>query len=182
MLLLTLTTIFVAIIFGLIRGGKIKNLESLNFKFVWLGLTGFFIQVLITSSYFQKLDAFFLSRILYLISNTLIIIFFVVNWLLPGVPIIILGLTLNLITILLNGGVMPVSLKAAQRMGIAYRLTSGAKYSSEVISPQTRLPFLADFIPIPRPFSEVVSPGDFLILVGIFILVHFTLKKSQLNK
>lgn len=65
------------------------------------------------------------------------------------------GVLMNLLVILLNGG-MPVACAADQ-------ITEEELPHYRPIDPQTRLPFLADWIDVGWAFF---SPGDFLICAG----------------
>jgi hypothetical protein len=95
------------------------------------------------------------------------------NGLAPGVArapwlLAALGVALNVLVILANGGRMPQSQDALRGIGgtpgSEDRLTNVA-----ALTDQTRLPWLGDVIPEPAwlPLKNVVSVGDLLLAVGI---------------
>jgi Family of unknown function (DUF5317) len=78
-----------------------------------------------------------------------------------------LGVGLNVLVVLANGGLMPQSRDALHSVGGTprpeHRLTNVAPLTDE-----TRLPWLGDIIPEPGwlPLTNVVSVGDLLLSVG----------------
>lgn len=92
-----------------------------------------------------------------------------------GTAVAALGIFLNLVVIAANGG-MPVSLAAAKTLG--YKGTFGAAVFADgvhrALTPGTRLGWLSDMIPYgaPPPLRGVISVGDVILAVGVFILVQ----------
>jgi hypothetical protein len=87
------------------------------------------------------------------------------------------GVALNFIVMLLNGGKMPVSLEAASVLDPIYVdiLVNGTAVSKHIIlTDSTILPFLGDIIPLtpPYPRSQVISIGDVIMNLGIFIYLQ----------
>ncbi len=91
---------------------------------------------------------------------------------LPGVPLVALGLLLNVVVVGLNAA-MPVSLVAAARAGIAVEdLHLAQDAMREPAGPGTRLRLLADVVPVPLPGRpQVVSVGDVLVAAGVGLLL-----------
>jgi hypothetical protein len=92
----------------------------------------------------------------------------------PGMPILGIGLLLNLAVIASNGG-MPVfeaALQTAKASSQALVIPAG-DFVHVAGSATTILPWLADGIPLPGPawLRLVASPGDLLLLAGIVALV-----------
>jgi hypothetical protein len=98
--------------------------------------------------------------------------FLVRNTRLPGVPMIALGLLLNLVAVLANGA-MPVSRWAAGRVAIDLSgIAAGADPRHVVAGSATALRPLSDVVPVAVPgFPEVVSPGDVLVAAGLGLLL-----------
>jgi MFS family permease len=86
------------------------------------------------------------------------------NWRIPGAAVIAAGTFSNLLVIVLNQG-MPYELAAVE--------TAGSRIPVEpfyvVMAPDTRLPFLADVIPVTL-VRGVFSIGDLLLAFGGFLI------------
>ena len=106
------------------------------------------------------------------VSAGLVVVFLSRNRLLPGVPLVAVGLLLNAVVAVANGA-MPVSQDAAARAGAALGpLVAGDDPRHELSGAATRLPLLGDVVPVPLPLrAEVVSPGDVLVTAGLAQLV-----------
>jgi hypothetical protein len=104
--------------------------------------------------------------------------FAVVNLRLVGMPIVVLGLAMNMAVIGANGG-MPVRSDAVLAAGIAEDVESvksldfGAKRHLE--EPGDRLTFLGDVVPV-EPLGEVLSFGDLILSAGVGNLLFRLLK------
>jgi hypothetical protein len=111
-------------------------------------------------------------------SQTLLLIFVWANRHLPGFWALGTGLVLNLLVIMLNGGLMPISPETVERMIpeatlqpdlIGVRLGS----SKDVLLPvfNTNLWWLSDLFVIPWiSYKVAFSLGDVLISIGVFWL------------
>lgn len=102
---------------------------------------------------------------------------------LKSLYLVLLGLFLNTLVILANGGHMPVSLDALKRAGVAgweEILRNRADAVHTLLDEKTRLPFLGDVIALP-PLGKAVSLGDLFILAGIAsVVVEGALRGRQL--
>lgn len=83
-----------------------------------------------------------------------------------------LGLALNSVVIVANGGHMPVSLAAAESAGFTglKEQLAGAKDAVHSLLIQANTPFwfLGDVIPVSvRPLRNVISLGDVMLMLGI---------------
>ena len=89
-----------------------------------------------------------------------------------GTGLVALGLAANALVVGLNGA-MPVSTAAAARVGLStLDVEDGLDPRHELLDDRTRLPLLADVVPVPLPLRpEVVSPGDVLVAAGLAQLV-----------
>ncbi|RZS87138.1 hypothetical protein EV189_2561 [Motilibacter rhizosphaerae] len=78
------------------------------------------------------------------------------------------GLLLNAAVVVANGA-MPVSTAAAARAGVpAAELRLAEDPAHEALDGRTRLPWLADRLPVAAPWRrEVASPGDVLAAAGV---------------
>lgn len=96
---------------------------------------------------------------------------------LPGMAWVGVGLLLNMLVIGANGGRMPVDAAMAAWAGldgVEEALTAASHFRHTLMDETTRLRFLGDIIPIPKPLPRpgVASIGDLFIVVGLFILVQ----------
>ena len=108
--------------------------------------------------------------------------FLVFVWLnrsLPGMPILLTGLILNLLVISANGGWMPISPQTASHLpggGTAGGYAPGDRFGAKdilLVPEGTRLEFLADRFLIPPwlHYPTAFSLGDVFVAVGAFWLL-----------
>ncbi|HLZ39237.1 MAG TPA: DUF5317 family protein [Mycobacteriales bacterium] len=94
---------------------------------------------------------------------------------LPGAPLAGVGLALNALVVAANGGVMPVSARALEHLAArddALLVSVVRDPLHEIADGHTRVPVVADVIPVPLPWrSHVASPGDLLLTAGLGLLV-----------
>ena len=100
----------------------------------------------------------------YLVSLIGIAVVAALNWRLPGALLIAIGTAMNVVVVSLNSG-MPYDATTALAVGAPLPTDS----LHVVMFDQTRLPFLADIVPVGLARS-VYSVGDFLIALGGFLI------------
>jgi hypothetical protein len=112
-----------------------------------------------------------LHRVLHIGSYALAAVFVVANRRIPGMRVLALGATLNLIAIVANNGVMPASGSALRTAG---RLSSSTDFVNSAVLPHPRLLFLGDIFAVPQsvPLANVYSIGDICIAIGVAIAIH----------
>ena len=179
-----LVVLVIAVVVGLIRGGKLGTFAELNIRWKGFILVGFLIQVLIFSDFWQgQSETRALVQLGYLTSLVLLLVALLVNHRIPGMWLISLGFLLNFIAIALNGGYMPASPAALEMSG--HRLLPPGQVSNNSIGmgADTRVPFLCDIFAIPKGFifPNVFSVGDALIAVGAVYMIEKTMTGSQAN-
>ena len=170
-------SIFLGIIIGYLRKGKLGNLASLSFKKVYLvfisvsiefGLSRLLINYnhLISAAY-----SFAIVMIQYLLS----FLFIYFNRKQPKIWLIGIGVLLNFTVIAANYGAMPVSnriLALASSSKKISLLKSGKFYPYKLMDQGTRLWFLGDFICVSFPLRQFISIGDIILAVGILMLIQ----------
>lgn len=177
-------TIILSLIIGKIRGGKIKNLEQIKFKAWYLLLLGFLLEIISfllftnTNGKLAKIivDKFFIIQIF---TYILLIFTLMLNIRKKGIKTILFGTILNFIPIMANNGRMPVSKIALEKLNLYKQLEllqSNKILTHVLIDKSTKFYYLSDIIPI----SQIISIGDILISIGIFLLIQFYMK--NLNK
>jgi len=149
-----------AIGLGYVVGGRLHHLGELRFRHAWAGLAGVGLQFVPAEG-----TAGFLTL---LASFGLLVVAAVANRRLPGFPLVIAGLCLNLIVIGVNEG-MPVTRDAIVASDQADTLddirdAGGAKH--HLATDDDDLIFLADTIGIPSPVRQAISVGDIAAYAG----------------
>jgi len=170
-----LYALVVALVVGLLVGGRPAALAEIRFRWAPLVPIGFLAQVALFS------DAV-ASRIgdagppLYVASTLLVGIAVVRNLRLPGVPFIVAGAASNMAAILANGGFMPAAPGALASLG----KLPPTIYSNSAVVPAPALEPLTDLFALPRwlPLTNVFSIGDVLVATGVFILVVVTMRRG----
>jgi hypothetical protein len=178
--LILLTAIIAGLLVGVLATWRTgTKWQSPSFKHGWLVVVGFLPQFLAfflpaTRSLFPD----WLAAASLVGSQVILLAFCILNRHLPGIFLITIGLGLNLIVILANGGFMPLPLETVAYLlpqETLVKLESGRRISAsskDILLPmkEISLPWLADRFFM--PFSQFVfSLGDVLIAVGTFWLL-----------
>lgn len=178
--MILLIAVGVSFLVALLRGGKVDGLANYRFRFGWLALLALAIQIALVSYPLPQAEGLWGVRSLGLVGSYLLLILVVaLNRHLPGLPLVGLGLALNLVVMVANGGYMPISPEAVAQAGFNHLLLSGepgARLAStkDVLLPRdmTNLWVLSDIFVVPEflPLRSVFSIGDVLLACGVFIL------------
>ena len=155
----------------------------------WLALIAFLPQLII--AYLPSTRHIlpnWLASTLFLASLFLFLTFAWINRHLPGMPILIVGLLLNLVVILANGGWMPIGPQTANRLAgrdVSELVSLGSRFGQKdiLLLPQnTHLEFLADrFLPPAWfPYQVAFSLGDIFIGSGVFWLLAYPSTKAKI--
>jgi hypothetical protein len=171
-MILFLSVIGLSILVGLASGGRLRRIERLQLRWWGLVLAGLALQFAPLPSGRAGNDL--LVRIVVLsCSYCLLVAFAALNIRLPGMALALIGLVLNALAIVPNGG-MPVSGDALVRSGqpevYDYLVREGAakhhlQTEDDILTP------LGDVIPIGGPIHQVVSVGDVFVYAGIAWLI-----------
>jgi hypothetical protein len=181
--------LLIAIATGLLAGwgyARCKGVawQSPVFKATWLVALGFLPQLIAFYLPYTRKSLSNEAASFCLISSQILLLSFTgLNFRLPGMPLLALGLACNLTVILANGGFMPLSTDTASHLvsqTVMNRLVIGERVSSAskdilLSEASIRLPWLADrFYPPPSvSYRFAFSLGDMFIAAGAFwILSH----------
>jgi len=185
-MLFFLPPLAIGLVAALATGGKLSSLATLRFKYGWLVIGAFVVQILIFSSIATALPANgSVIPILHLLSNLALTVAIALNRRVPGMHFVALGLLLNFAAIAANGGYMPVSGEVLQRAGrfeeIQELQATGHVSKAILMNDSTRLPFLADVFAVDAPLikGRVFSAGDVLISIGAFVLVFKGMRNTD---
>lgn len=161
--------VLLAVGLGLVLGGRLGALAELPLRTPWLFLAALALQVVafpFTVLPWTTNES--AASALWIASYALLLVAAVLNRRIVGVPIVTLGMLLNLVAILANHGTMPVRYSAMHEAGRTDVLQAN---STAMADPS--LPWLVDRWAAPEwiPLANVFSVGDVVIAVGAFVLV-----------
>ena len=174
-------TVVLALVLGNLKGGKLSNLAELKVKGIWLLALaiGMQIAVYIANSKGFSLGPTWFVPSLHTLSYGVLILFTLLNYSVPGMKFIALGILLNVLVIGLNHGAMPVDptyLTMEKQNDLL-----GSTGSHALMTEATSLAWLADrfFIAIPWLGKQLFSIGDIVIDIGGFTLIYNTLNSPR---
>jgi Family of unknown function (DUF5317) len=179
----------IAVAIGLVAGlcrawFNKRKYQTIDLKYGWLVLVAVIPQGLIFwmpwTSRMQTLISNQWIPIILVVSQILLLLCVWVNLKLPGMASLGLGLFLNTLAIVLNGGMMPISPYTVTQLipdapstswSVGARLGNGKDIV--LTEAQTRLPFLSDRFLFPQwfPYRVAFSIGDVFIAIGIIWLL-----------
>lgn len=175
--MLYIIAIVLGVIVGILFKGRIGNILNFKFEKAWIIITAFLIQA---GAQFLNFKGFtIVSRNVIIIQSIVIVLLLIGFWYNRknlGITFLGIGLMLNAVVMIANGGKMPVSydiLKSFNQQEMIELLEAGRDSKHTIISENTNLAFLSDVIYIPYVFGymmRLVSIGDLMIVAGIFIL------------
>ena len=188
--------LLLAVLAGLLVGlclayGCNRPYKAPDLKAIWLVGIAFLPQLIIAymPATRKLLNDGFASLSL-LVSLALFFIFTWLNRRLPGMPVLMIGLLLNLVVIVANGGWMPISTYTASLLtgkDALQFMNLGGRFGEKdilLLAQNTRLEFLADRFLLPAwlPYKVAFSLGDVLISLGVFwLLVRPAIKLDSMN-
>lgn len=173
-------TLLLAIIIGYIRKGKLSNLEDLPLKgwpLIVVGMLIYIFQISILRFSDGNIAHIVLINLKWfqIASNIALIAGLLISSRDPGYLISSLGILLNMIVAFVNGGRMPVSPTALEKLRLFEQLSvlqAGGTSVHQLLDETTKLYLLSDVVPIPIITPKAVSLGDLFLSVGIFLIIH----------
>jgi Family of unknown function (DUF5317) len=166
----------VSVVIAWLRGASLARLGAVRVRWLILPLLALGMQVLT----FRRTEATPTGTALWvqLGAGAFLLLFIAANVHYRALLLVAAGTLMNLTVITANGGYMPVRPTDLARIGYlesAVRLESGGVYQKSIaLTDRTSLPWLADVIHLPLPFSagRMISPGDIAIGVGTFFVIQ----------
>jgi hypothetical protein len=152
---------------GLLAGGRLERLGDISVRWWPLAISGLLVQLVVFSPAGDGIPGD-VASLAYSASTAAVLVVVLRNIRLPGLPLIALGATLNLLAIIANGGHMPADPNALIAAGRASG--TGANSNGSVVAHPLLAP-LTDIFAIPAgvPLANVFSIGDVLIGLGVAI-------------
>ena len=164
-----LLPVALALPLALLCGGRLGRISALRLRGLWLFFLAFGIQVVAFPFAFLPWtigeDA---AKALWLVSYGCLLGAAVWNRCIVGAQIVAVGMALNLVAILANGGRMPATPGAMEAAGLDFAV----KHNS-VAATEPSVPWLIDRFAAPAwvPLTNVFSVGDVVIALGAVVLV-----------
>lgn len=163
----------IGLVGGFAAGGKLGNLVHLRFRWPWFVVGALVVRVAAVLTPLNRIDG-----IQYVYAATLAALVAWTVWhigRIAGIWLVTAGAALNLVVIAANGGRMPVAPEIA---GALVQRGQIGQYT--LMSADTHLNWLADWIAIPGPLARVLreaySPGDLIVAVGIAMVVLLAMR------
>lgn len=169
-----------AVAVGYLRGGRLKNLEKIELHAEVLMVAALVIQLLTPWLALRSRPFSSAAFSVWLLSFAMLLLAMALNRDRAALVVAGAGVAMNLIVVALNGG-MPVLVGALNYLTPHEKITA-ASFAGDPLhhlaSSVTRLPFLADAVPIPWPSFQrgVASVGDIFLMAGVFWLVQDGMK------
>jgi hypothetical protein len=166
------------IIIFFIKGKEIKNILNLEIKLAPLICVSFLMQffVIFLNMRYGIVHPGF--KLINTVSYIILGYALYRNWDLPGIRLTTLGIALNFIAILLNGGSMAVwgrGLELASLNEYKDYLSEGLYQTHSLMEEGTNIISIAlgDWIPIvkPHPRPRVISIGDIIMTAGVIMIL-----------
>lgn len=177
--MILLQALIIAILLGVIRGGRPNLQNPLPLRWPALPLICLVAQFVAMRLGGPRTAGFDLPAAILLVSNLALLVMVWINRRVPGMCWLGLGLLLNLTVMLANGGYMPIAPDTLERIGGQAMAAAPAGTRllgyKDIVLPreQTCLGVLSDVLVLPPPLAaNAFSPGDVLIVVGLFLFVQ----------
>jgi hypothetical protein len=178
--------IIISFIVGFLRKGNLRALAQLKLMWGWIFPLLLIVELAVFS---LQNDSKFLGQIsgyIYIVVYVLGLLFLFMNRKNPGFILILLGVFLNFLVMVLNGGRMPVSLDAASILPAGYLdVFKGQLYAKHTaLTESTKLGILGDIIPItdPYPRTQIISIGDIIMNIGAFLFIQYLMLRYPHSK
>lgn len=176
--------IVISLIVGFIRRGSLRGLATLKFKWGWIFPLLLVLEIFVFI-FESKLS--FIGKY----SNAFFIVVYIVGlafvWMNrkehKGFSWIFVGVFLNFLVMIVNGGRMPVSAHAAKVLDPYYieTLKTSLYGKHELLTSSTHLKFLGDIIPLTKPYpkEQVISIGDVVMNIGMYFFIQDLMLKKR---
>ncbi|MDR4949635.1 DUF5317 domain-containing protein [Neobacillus cucumis] len=176
--------IIISFIIGFLRKGNLKALAQLKLKWGWIFPLLLVVELAVFTLQNKIPLLGQLSGSIYIVVYILGLLFLFMNRKNPGFMLILIGVFLNFMVMVLNGGRMPVSVEAASVLDPIYiKILKTSLYAKHtMLTSSTHLGLLGDIIPITKPYprTQIISIGDIVMNIGIFLFIQYLMVRHPL--
>lgn len=167
-----------SVVVGKLRGGSFTNMKDANLEKWYFFVSGFLVEF---SAVYLSEKGFEIFRdnilLIHFLSYMLLFIGLYYNRSLLGFKLIFIGIFLNFLVIMANGGQMPVLGEAMVNIGLVDNMVAirdGHVITHTLIDDRTVLRYLGDIMVLPKPYPrpKIFSIGDVFMAVGVFLYIQ----------
>ncbi len=168
--MIALYAILLALALGAASGGSIGSLAQVRLRYELPVLVLFGVQA-IARGRIAGTSASSFGLIVWMLSCAALIGILGSEWRRPGIWVVCFGLALNLLVVLLNGG-MPVGLGVDTAVTAVAPMVARSMSFYQLAGPGTMWGALGDVVPLGRAgYQVLVSPGDALLAIGVAVFI-----------
>lgn len=179
-----LSVIVLALIVGALAGGGLPRLGDLKLRWLWVLFGALLLRF--GAVFLQQRDLVDLPLgWAVVVAYFLIFVFLWGNWRVPGLQVAAVGIGLNFLAVLINGGRMPIWPGAFEAAGFQPDAVAGDAFhflmpTSTVAEFVSRGGIFGDVVPLPLPvIRDVVSIGDLLLALGLFWTIVYSMTRPE---
>lgn len=182
--MLKLLIVLAVIVLALMRGGSLRHLASLQLRMPALAIIGFAVQAGVYIFFRGAAPLQAVAPVLFVGSLLMIVVWCGINYRLPGMLVVMVGVLMNTAAIAANGGFMPVWADASRYAGyLGPEPLPTPEYDRRWMTtddPSVPLLALGDVLAMPSwmPLASVWSIGDVFLVVGICVLCWRTIQSA----
>lgn len=150
-------------------GGRLSRMKDIRLRYPLVIVAALAVQVLTISIFPSAPKSLLVPLNLATYAAAALVLW--ANRSIPGLIITGVGAMLNGGVIALNGGTLPASARALAAAGWHPKASD---FNNSNALPHPVLPWLGDIVATPSwlPFRNVMSVGDMIVLLGVFVLAH----------
>jgi MFS family permease len=179
------STIVLALVVGALAGGGLPRLADLRLRWLWVLGLALAVRFAATLLRLGDIGPDLPLGAAFVASYGLIFVWLWGNWRVPGLQIAAVGIGLNTLAVVLNGGQMPIWTAAFTAAGftsdaLAHHPFHFLLSAGSVAEFVRQGGIFGDVLPIPIPLiRDVVSIGDTLLAVGIFWAIVYSMTRPN---
>ena len=167
-----------SLVVGKLRGGSFSNIKDASVEKWYCFISGFLVEFSAVYLAAKGYD-FFKENILFvhLLSYMLLFVGIYFNRSSLGFKVVFVGILLNFIVIMANGGQMPVDGNAMVNIGLVDNMMAikeGHIVTHTLMDTGTVLRYLGDIFVLQKPYPrpKIFSIGDVFMALGVFLYIQ----------